>query len=127
MKRMRNIICIFIFLSADISLFGQNVSKYDQHEAFAPLFYPAYGDNVRAAHGAPGPAYWQNRADYKIDALLDDAAQSISGNVLITYTNNSPQSLPFVWLQLDQNIYRADSRSIAVTPNTAGRWANRNQ
>jgi hypothetical protein len=124
---MRNIICIFIFLLADISLFAQTVSKYDQHEAFAPLFYPAYGDEVRAANGTPGPAYWQNRADYKIDVSLDDTAQSISGNVLITYTNKSPQSLPFVWLQLDQNIYGPDSRSIAVTPVTGGRWANRSQ
>src|SRR4051812_1310108 len=127
MKRMRNIICIFIFLSADISLYAQTVSKYDQHKAFAPLFYPSYGDEVRAADGTPGPAYWQNRADYRIDASLDDTAQSIAGNVLITYTNNSPQSLPFVWLQLDQNIYRTDSRSNAVTPITGGRWANRNQ
>jgi hypothetical protein len=124
---MRRIICIFSFFSACINLPAQTVSKYDQHEAFAPLFYPAYGDEIRAANGTPGPAYWQNRADYKIDASLDDSAQSISGNVLITYTNNSPQSLPFVWLQLDQNIYRLDSRSTAVTPVTGGRWANRNQ
>src|SRR6476620_11837243 len=127
MHLMRNIICVFIFLFADIGLFAQTVSKYDQHEAFAPLFYPAFGDETRAADGTPGPAYWQNRADYKIDASLDDSAQSITGNVLITYTNNSPQSLPFVWLQLDQNIYSLSSRGVAVTPVTGGRWANRNQ
>ncbi|HEY6975541.1 MAG TPA: M1 family metallopeptidase [Chitinophagaceae bacterium] len=124
---MRNIICILCFLITSLGLSAQIVSKYDQHEAFAPLFYPAYGDDVRAANGTPGPAYWQNRADYKIDALLDDTAQSISGNVLITYTNNSPQSLQFVWLQLDQNVYSSNSRGMAVTPITGGRWANRNQ
>ena len=124
---MRNIICIFSFVFIGPGLFAQTVSKYDQHEAFAPLFYPAYGDDVRAANGTPGPAYWQNRADYKIDASLDDTAQSVSGSVLITYTNNSPQSLQFVWLQLDQNIYSPYSRSVAVTPVTGGRWANRNQ
>jgi hypothetical protein len=101
-------------------------SVYDQHEAFAPLFYPAYGDDIRSAAGAPGPRYWQNRADYKIDARLDTVEQSVSGTVVITYKNNSPQNLPFVWLQLDQNIYRDSSRGEAVTEITGGRWANRN-
>jgi hypothetical protein len=101
-------------------------SVYDQHEAFAPLFYPAYGDDIRSAAGAPGPRYWQNRADYKIDARLDTVDQSVSGTVVITYKNNSPQNLPFVWLQLDQNIYRDSSRGEAVTEISGGRWANRN-
>jgi hypothetical protein len=60
--------------------------------------------DIRSADGTPGPAYWQNRADYKINASMDDQQHSIKGDVLITYTNNSPQSLSFVWLQLDQNI-----------------------
>jgi len=124
---MRKIICICSFLFSCISLAAQTVSKYDQHEAFAPLFYPSYGDEYRSADGTPGPKYWQNRADYKIDASLNDPDQSVSGEVMITYTNNSPQSLPFVWLQLDQNIYSQDSRSVTVTPVTGGRWANRNQ
>src|ERR1700761_5160212 len=80
-------------------------TNFDQHEAFNPLFYPSYGDDVRAADGTPGPKYWQNRADYVIDASLDDSLQSITGTVTITYTNNSPQNLQFVWLFLDQNIY----------------------
>ena len=101
-------------------------SVYDQHEAFSPLFYPAYGDEFRSAAGSPGPHYWQNRADYKIDARLDEVNQSLSGTVTITYKNNSPQNLPFVWLQLDQNIYSADSRGNAVTEISGGRWANRN-
>ncbi|HEV3412864.1 MAG TPA: M1 family metallopeptidase [Puia sp.] len=101
-------------------------SVFDQREAFAPLFYPAYGDNVRSAAGAPGPNYWQNRADYKIDARLDTMEQSVSGTVTITYKNNSPQNLPFVWLQLDQNIYRDSSRGEDVTEISGGRWANRN-
>src|ERR1700722_14183462 len=92
-----------------------STSVFDQHEAFAPLFYPAYGDDFRSAAGSPGPRYWQNRADYKIDARLDEVNQSLAGAVTITYKNNSPQSLPFVWLQLDQNIYSTDSRGNAVT------------
>lgn len=100
------------------------VSKYDQHEAFAPLFYPAFGDKVRAADGTPGPEYWQNRADYKINVSLDEVQHSVTGSVTITYTNNSPQALSFLWLQLDQNIYKHDSRAEATTVISGGRWAN---
>lgn len=108
-----------------LNSFAQKMN-YDQHEAFAPLFYPAYGDRVRAADGTPGPDYWQNRADYNIQATLDDSLQNIKGVVTITYTNNSPQALSFVWLQLDQNIYSQQSRGVAATSITGGRWANRN-
>lgn len=102
-------------------------SEYNAHDAFAPLFYPAYGDDIRTAAGTPGPKYWQNSADYKITASLDDVNKSITGNVVITYKNNSRQDLPFVWLQLDQNIYNQKSRGIAVTDLSGGRWANRDQ
>lgn len=104
---------------------AQTNSVYDQHETFAPLFYPAFGDEVRAADGTPGPRYWQNRADYKIEATLDDQQHGVTGNVVITYTNNSPQQLSFVWLQLDQNIYSQESRGVATTATSGGRWANR--
>ena len=60
-------------------------SDYDSHEAFAPLFYPAYGDDIRTATGTPGPKYWQNSADYKITADLDDENKALSGTVVITY------------------------------------------
>jgi Peptidase family M1 domain len=100
-------------------------SDYDSHEAFAPIFYPAYGDDVRMATGTPGPKYWQNSADYKITAELDDENKSLSGTVVITYKNNSPQDLPFVWLQMDQNIYSLQSRGVAITDLSGGRWANR--
>ena len=117
------ICCAWVCLQAT----AQTQSNFDQHEAFAPWFYPAYGDEVRAADGTPGPKYWQNRADYVIDASLDDSLQSITGNVVITYTNNSPQNLQFVWLFLDQNIYSQQSRGVAVTAVGGGRWANRAQ
>lgn len=104
--------------------FAQTPSVYDQHEAFAPLFYPAFGDEVRAADGSPGPKYWQNRADYKIEASLDTAQHKITGAVTITYTNNSPQDLSFVWLQLDQNVYNPASRGAIANAIAGGRWAN---
>ncbi|MBU6159300.1 MAG: M1 family metallopeptidase [Bacteroidetes bacterium] len=72
----------------------------------------------------PGPKYWQNRADYSIDATLNPVTHSVSGKVTIHYVNNSPDELHFIWLQLDQNIYRKDSRATATSTNLGGRWAN---
>ena len=56
--------------------------------------------------------------------ILDTAKHSVSGTVEITYSNNSPDNLKFLWLQLDQNIYRKDSRGSATTTESGGRWAN---
>ncbi|NBC07239.1 MAG: M1 family peptidase [Bacteroidetes bacterium] len=71
---------------------------------------------TRTAIGLPGPDYWQNRADYDITATLDTANHLVSGIVQVTYTNNSPYTLPYLWLQLEQNKYRPDSRGEAVSP-----------
>lgn len=61
-------------------------------------------NEYRSGSGAPGPEYWQQQADYKIDVTLDDNSQRISGSETITYHNNSPDVLKYLWLQLDQNI-----------------------
>jgi len=110
---------IFIQLSA-----GQNPeatsSKYDQHKVFSPLFYGNNVNEYRSASGMPGPKYWQNRADYKINVNLDTAKHRIEGSVIITYTNNSPDQLTFLWLQADQNVFREDSRH-ALTNSIKGR------
>lgn len=76
-------------------------------------------NGYRGADGAPGPSYWQQRADYTIVATLDTATKTIRGTVSIRYTNNSPDTLRFVWLQLDQNLYRASSKGAAILPNDA--------
>jgi len=99
-------------------------SKFNSKEAFYPQFYPYPGNDYRSASGEPGPKYWQNRSDYKINAILDTVTHKVSGDVEITYTNNSPDNLKFLWLQLDQNIYRQDSRGSATTTQAGGRWAN---
>ena len=57
----------------------------------------------RTASGAPGPAYYQQQADYKIDIELDDKNSKIYGSETITYSNNSPDTLEYLWIQLDQN------------------------
>ncbi len=68
-------------------------SNYDAKEAFNPQFYPYTGNDFRSASGEPGPKYWQNRADYKINCTLDTANNILNGDVEITYTNNSPDNL----------------------------------
>jgi Peptidase family M1 domain len=116
---------LFVFsLIISNKIFSQSAGNYDQHEAFAPVFYPAFGDKVRTAAGTPGPEYWQNEADYNIQATLDDINQEISGREQISYKNNSPESLAFLWLQLDQNIYKPDSRGEEATLLNGGRYAN---
>lgn len=75
---------------------------------FAPLALPT-PDNIRRASGAPGSGYWQQRADYQIKATLDTAAKRLTGTVTLRYTNNSPDTLTRVWLQLDQNLFRQGS------------------
>ena len=91
-------------------------TKYDPHALFSPLFYPSGGTISRAATGEPNVGYWQNRADYQIAAALNDVTHEINGNVTITYKNNSPHVLPFLWLQLDQNLFNKDSRGQARMP-----------
>lgn len=81
-------------------------------------------NEFRGANGAPGPGYWQQRADYTIAATLDTGARSVSGKVTVSYTNNSPDTLRFVWLQLDQNLYRANSRGSALFA-AESRWGVR--
>jgi hypothetical protein len=66
-------------------------------------------NEVRAANGAPGPEYWQQRADYKIAVTLDDEKQRLTGSETITYTNNSPVALTYLWVQLDQNRFEEDA------------------
>jgi hypothetical protein len=83
-------------------------------ETFRPLTLPQPATTLRDGSGSPGPAYWQNRVDYAIDARIDTAAHVLTADETITYTNNSPDNLDFVWLQLDQNLYRADSRGYAM-------------
>ncbi|HET9982229.1 MAG TPA: M1 family aminopeptidase [Longimicrobiales bacterium] len=91
---------------------------------FRRLALPAPNE-FRSASGKPGPRYWQQRADYRIQATLDTARQTVSGTETIHYTNNSPDTLTFVWLQVEQNLYRPGSLGSAVFP-AEGRWGARN-
>jgi hypothetical protein len=84
---------------------------YDPHALFAPGFYSDKAQPFHSADGAPAANYWQNRADYAIEASLDTVSNTLSGVETIQYTNNSPDFLASLWLQLDQNTYRKDARA----------------
>ena len=69
------------------------------------------GECLRSSNGAPGPSYWQNEADYELHATLDTAAKQLSTTEIITYTNNARMCCRVLWVQVEQNIYKKDSRS----------------
>ena len=86
---------------------------------FAPLSEITPANDVRAASGAPGGRYWQNRADYDIRATLDTAAKSLAGELRLRYTNRSPDTLRFVWMQVEQNAFTDSSLNAYVYAQTS--------
>src|ERR1700739_3221931 len=121
MKLLSAITVLSLMMCSQIS---KAQSGYDPHSAFDPTFLNEPGSVTRSASGAPGPMYWQNHADYKIAATLDTIKKQISGTVEITYTNNSPDELKYLWLQLDQNLFTPWSRGHFKTPIGGGRFGN---
>ena len=115
---------VFLGLALLLSTVALAQSKYSAHELFHPLWNYGPVSSARSAAGVPGPGYWQNSADYKIAVSLDDVANKITGDVEITYKNNSPDKLPFLWLQLDQNSFNTQSRGGKTTPISGGRFGN---
>lgn len=91
-------------------------TNYDPAALFTPMFYTEHGNEFHSANGEPGPKYWQNRVDYQMKANIDTATKVLSDNEVISYTNNSPDALQYLWLQLDQNTYKKDARSNYFTP-----------
>lgn len=133
MSRIKLFYCIFLLSGsvfqgfAQLSVLAQPLTKYDYHDTFGPLFYTKNGNEVRSAGGQPGPKYWQNRADYKISVRLDEQANEITGTSVLTYTNNSPDKLPFIWMQLDQNLFKQDSRGHALIGPSGSRSGSKGQ
>ncbi len=118
----------FVMLAVATNTFAQFAAdttiKYDHQDLFGPINWPVTGTNTRSASGKPGPNYWQNRADYQIKATLTEgqADTTIAGETIISYTNNSPDALDYLWLQLDQNLFKPDSRGAATTPYSGDRF-----
>src|SRR5689334_15786582 len=103
------------------------ITGYDYSAAFAPFFYTKNGTEYRAATGEPGPKYWQNRADYKLYAKLNDETNEITGTEILTYTNNSPLKPKFIWMQLDQNLFEQESRGNMIVRLSGSRNAGHGQ
>ena len=118
---------IYLAAFALLTLAGANAqtkSNYNQYDLFHPLWNYQYNSPQRSGSGAPGAAYWQNAADYKISATLDEDSRRITGEVEITYKNYSPDKLNHLWLQLDQNQFTTQSRGGKTTPILGGRFGN---
>lgn len=116
MKHLRLCLGLWLLLS------GWSVKAQLQNNQ--PLFDPIFDFRAtpyRSASGAPGEQYWQNSADYMILGELDPEKHHFSGSVKITYTNNSPEDLNFVWLQLEQNKFKEDARGTYTMPLEGGR------
>jgi len=101
---MNKIIVLFFIVSISTNFSSQK--KFEQLDQELPT-----PNEYRNAAGAPGHHYYQQKADYKMNITIDDETQKLSGFETITYTNNSPDKLDYLWLQLDQNIYSVDSDS----------------
>lgn len=111
--RLPKIILSGLLLSSGLSLFtfdsiaqskASPIDKFRQLEEILPT-----PNEQRTGSGAPGHKYWQQKADYAMDIELDDKNQRLVGSETITYYNNSPDTLTYLWLQLDQNHFRKDS------------------
>ena len=114
MRYFHAIAALFFSMTA----FAQNTNEsvYDPHLLFSPNFYSTGGTITRSADGSPNVGYWQNKVDYNITASLDEATHKITGSEIITYKNNSPHKLDYLWLLLDQNLFTKDSRGQARMP-----------
>lgn len=120
-RQLIKLLMLFV-LAMPLRTTAQTKSAYNELQVFDPSFFTHNGNEMRSANGAPGPKYWQNTASYIINATLNEKDTSITGNVRIKYTNNSPDTLNYLWLQLDQNLFRADSRGTAATPVGGSRY-----
>ena len=109
MKYLNQILAVVIFASSALSAIGQK--KFAQIENLIPT-----PNEYRNAAGAPGHSYYQQQADYKMALTLEDDTQILRGTETITYTNNSPDALEYLWLQLDQNLFSktSDTKLIRV-------------
>lgn len=112
----------FLFLVASLSVFSQEKpkteapkwqGKFEQLDQILPT-----PNEYRSGSGSPGAKYWQQQADYDMAVELNDFTQSISGSETITYTNNSPDVLKYLWVQLDQNILDKESNTAKTQTNS---------
>jgi len=116
MKKLKYYCLAVLFITAGLSaqeiVKPERQSGHKNENKFKELYDEFATPNMfRTGSGAPGPGYYQQQADYKMDLELDDANSKLSGYETITYTNNSPDELKFLWVQLDQNMRAPDSKT----------------
>jgi hypothetical protein len=119
---VKTLCAVLLALAASSTIGSAQTAAFAPLETFAPLTLPEPVNAYRSSNGAPGPSYWQNRADYEIHAAIDTVTKTLTGSETITYTNNSPDTLTSLWLQLDQNTYRKDARSKAFYPDAYAKY-----
>ncbi|MFK7833093.1 MAG: M1 family metallopeptidase [Winogradskyella sp.] len=109
---------LFSMLLASYTTYAQDEVKEERQQGhtnenkFKQLYDEFATPNMfRTGSGAPGPAYYQQQADYKMDIEIDDVNAKLYGDETITYTNNSPDDLKYLWVQLDQNMRAKDSKT----------------
>jgi len=121
MKYLFTRILLFVAIgSFSAAGLAQEITK-DNQQLFNDIGY-RQGNVYRTASGKPGPQYWQNMADYSIQATLDDTKNILTGSVTLTYTNNSPEDLDFIWMYLEQNRFTEGSRGTLTTPIGGNRY-----
>ena len=118
MKIKSKFFLFFIFAGfTNLSFAAIDQSKGSFEDKFRQLDEVFPTPNLsRPSTGEPGPMYWQQRADYKIQIKLNEDTRSVEGSETITYTNNSPLTLKYIWLQLDQNIFAKESINNLTRP-----------
>ncbi|NNK73147.1 MAG: M1 family peptidase, partial [Flavobacteriaceae bacterium] len=116
MKTLKYLVFSLFFIS--VTAYGQDAEQADRepghtnNNKFKQLYDEFATPNMfRTGSGAPGPAYYQQQADYKMDIEIDDENARLYGKEVITYTNNSPDVLRYLWIQLDQNMRARDSKT----------------
>ena len=125
MKIFKYFLLAFLFVS--VGAFAQDQAAdakpqgHTNNNKFKQLYDEFATPNMfRTGSGAPGPAYYQQQADYKMDIEIDDDKARLHGNETITYTNNSPDELKYLWVQLDQNMRARDSKSPLINSSGIG-------
>ncbi|MFC5282999.1 M1 family metallopeptidase [Pedobacter alpinus] len=125
MYKIKFLTIIALFWSFNISAQEKSSetikSNYNYKDAFGPNFYSQNGNTYRTGSGMPGHQYWQNRADYELTAQLSNDDHKITGTEILTYTNNSPDELGFIWMNLDQNLFKDDARGNLIIPPSGSR------
>ncbi|NOT52365.1 MAG: M1 family peptidase [Chitinophagaceae bacterium] len=128
---MKRFIFLFITVLSSVMVFAQNTqnnpgsnhgNKFEQMGGIFPT-----PNEYRTASGAPGPKYWQQRCDYDIKCELDEKNLKLNGSETVTYFNNSPDVLDYLWLQLDENQHSSVNNANYQTSNPMNRQTSPQQ